>query len=71
MEYHGKSEYTIGRIQHISIIIIIGIFYTVLCLETQNVAPTFPVFQGLNCCIHYLDSHPIKPIIYPYDYFNG
>ena len=28
MEYHGKFEHTIGSIQHIYIMIRIGIFYT-------------------------------------------
>ena len=66
MEYHGKYEHTIGRIHHISIMIRIDIFYTVLCLGTQNVAPTLPGFQGLKFFIHYMDIHPLKPILYPY-----
>ena len=70
MEYHVKFEHTIGRIHHISIIIRIGIFYTACCLGTQNVAPTLPGFQGLKCYIQYLDSHPLKPIFYPSNYYD-
>ena len=65
MEYHGKFEHTIGRIQHIYIMIRIDIFYTVFYLGTQNMAPTLPILQGLKCCIKCLDSHPLKPIFYP------
>ena len=71
MEYHSKFEHTIGRIQHISIMIRIGIFYTVCCMGTQNMEPTLPCFQGLKCCIHYLNSHSLKPIFYPYNYYYG
>ena len=55
----------------ISIIIRIDIFYTFCCLVTQNMAPTLPCFQGLKCCIHYLDIHPLKPTFYPYHYYYG
>ena len=71
MEYHGKFEHTIGRIQHIYIMISISIFYTVCYLGNQNVAPTLPCFQGLKWCIHYLDIHPLKPIFYSYNYYYG
>ena len=69
MKYHGKYEHIIGQIQHISIMIRIGMFYTSYLQGTQNVAPTLPGLQGIKCCIQYLDSHPIKPILYPYDYY--
>ena len=71
MEYHGKFEHTIGRIQHIYIMIRIDIFYTVFYLGTQNIAPTLPSLQGLKCCIRYLDSHPIKPIFDHSDSYDG
>ena len=69
MEYHGKFEHKIGRIQHIYIMIRIDIFYTVFYLGTQNMAPTLSSLQGLKCCIQYLDSQPLKPIFYPSDYY--
>ena len=43
----------------------IGIFYTVLCTGTQNMAPTLTYFQGLKFCIYYLYSNPLEPIFYP------
>ena len=71
MEYHGKFEHKIGRIQHIYIMISIEIFYTVFYLRTQNMAPTLSSLQDLKCCIQYLDSHPLKPIFYPSDSYDG
>ena len=34
MEYHGKFGHTIGRIQHISLMSRIDIFYIAFCLAT-------------------------------------
>ena len=48
MEYPGKFGHAIGRIQHISIMNKIGIFYIACLLGTQTVAPKLPGFQGLN-----------------------
>ena len=70
MEYHGKFGHTIGRIQHISIISIIYICYETCCISTQNVAPTLPGFQGIKRCVQYLSSHPHKPILYSYNYYD-
>ena len=44
MEYHGKFGHTLGRIQHIALMIIINIYYATYCLSTQTVAPTLPGF---------------------------
>ena len=71
MEYHGKFGNTIGRIQHIALMSIIGICYTDYHISTQTVAPTFPSFQGLKRCIQYLDSHPHTTIFYPYIYYDS
>ena len=71
MEYHGKFEHNIGQIQHISIIIIIDIFYTACLRGTQNVAPTLPSFQGIERYIQYLSSHLNKTIFYPSNYYYG
>ena len=73
MEHNGKFRHTIGRIQHIALMIIIGICYTACHLATQIVSPTLPGLQGIKLCIQYLDSHPHKPIFYPsnsYDVSN-
>ena len=62
MEYHGKFGHNIGRIQHISIMIRIDIFYKAFHLETQTMAPTIPGFQSIKRCIQYLDIKPHKYI---------
>ena len=71
MEYHGKFGHTLGRIQHISFMIRIDIFYATCYLETQTVAPTLPGFQGIKRCVQYLASHPHKPIFYPSNSYDG
>ena len=50
---------------------IIGICYTYFHTETQTVAPTLPVFQGLKHCIKFLASHPHKNIFYPSNSYYG
>ena len=62
MEYQGKFGYTLGQIQHIAIMGIIFIYYTVYSLVTQTVSPTLPCFYGIKNCIQYLASHSHKPI---------
>ena len=49
----------------------IGIFYATCRLETQNVAPNLPGFQGIKLCVQYLDSHTHKIIFYPSNYYDG
>ena len=71
MEYHGKFGHTIGRIYHIAIIRIIYIFYTAYHLGNQTMTFTLTGFQGIKHLIQYMDSHPHKPIFYPYNYFDG
>ena len=71
MEYHGKIGHTLGHIEHIGVMIIIGIFYKDWHLANQTVAPTIHGFEGLNLCIKYLDSQPHKPIFYASNYFDG
>ena len=44
-EYTRKFGQVIGRVQHISIITRIDVFYTKCCLGTQIVASTLPVFK--------------------------
>ena len=51
MEYHGKLRHTIGRMQHISLMSIIDICYTIFRLATQTVSPTLPGLQGINFCV--------------------
>ena len=62
MEYNGKFEHTLGRIQHISVMSIIDIFNTTCRLATQTVAPILPGFQGIKHCVKYMASNPHKPI---------
>ena len=71
MEYHGKIGHTLERIQHISLMIIIDIFYTTCRLANQTVAPTFLGLQGIKRCVQYLASIPHKPIFYPYNSYDG
>ena len=71
MKYHGKFAHILGWIQHIDLMIRIGICYTACCMETHTVAPNITGFQGLKHCIQYMDSHPHKPIFYPYNYYYG
>ena len=71
MEYHRKFEHTLGRIQHISLMIRIYIFYSTCHLSTQSVAPTLPGFQGIKRCVQYLASHPHKPISYTSNSYDG
>ena len=68
MEYHGKFGHNFGRIQHISLI---SICDATCCLETQTMSPTLPGFQGIKCCVQYLDSQPHKPILYLSNYYDG
>ena len=69
MEYHGNFLHTLGRIQHISLMSIIGMCYSTYCLATQTVAPNLPGFQGIKRCVQYLASHPHKTIFNPYNYY--
>ena len=71
LEYHEKSGHTIGRMQHIGLMSRTDICYATFRLATQIVAPTLPGFQGTNPCVKYLDSHPHKPIFYPYSSYYG
>ena len=71
MEYHVECGHTIGRIQHISIMSIIYLFYETFWLDTQTVAPTIPGFQVIKRFVQYLDSHPHKPIFYPSESYYG
>ena len=71
MEYHGKFGHTLGRIQHIDLMIRIDLFYTTYRLATHNVAPTPPGFQGIKRCVQYMASHPHTPIFYPSNSYNG
>ena len=71
MEYHGKFGQTIGRIQHISLMIIIEICYTTCYQATQTVATTLPVFQGTKVYVQYLSSLPHKTIFSLSNYYDG
>ena len=70
-EYHGKFGHTIGRIQHIAIMIIIDTCYTTCHLENQTVAPTIHGLRGINICVQYVAIHPHKRIFYPSNYYYG
>ena len=48
VEYHGKFGHTLGRIQYISLMSRIEIFYAACRLATQTVVPTLPGFQGIK-----------------------
>ena len=71
MDYYGKFGHTIGRMQHISLMSIIEIYYTSCFLATQNMATTLPGFQIINSCIKYLANHTHKPIFYRSNYYDG
>ena len=71
IKYHGKLGHTLKRIQHIDIMSRIKFFYATFCLSTKTVAPTIPRFQGIKRCVKYLDSHPHKPLSYPYNSYDG
>ena len=71
MEYHGKFGHTLGRIQHIALMIIIDLCYSTCCLATQTVVPTLPGFQGIKLCVQYLAIHPHKSIFYPSNSYDG
>ena len=71
MEFHGKFGHTLGRIQHIALMSRIESCYATYCIATQTIAPALTGFQGINHCVKYLDSHPHKPILYPYNYYDG
>ena len=71
MEYNGKFEHTLGRIQHIDLMSIIELCYEACRLDTQTVAPTLPGFQDTKRCVQYLASHPHKPIFYPSNSYDG
>ena len=71
MEYCGKFGHTLVRIQHISLMSIIELFYATCYLATQTVAPTLPGFQGIKQCVQYMASHPHKPIFYLSNYYDG
>ena len=71
MEYRVKFGHTLGRIQHIALMIIIDLCYATCRLATQTVAPTLPVFQVIKLCVQYLASHPHKPIFYPSHSYDG
>ena len=60
-----------GKIQHIAIMIIIGICYATYRLSNKTGAPTTPGFQGTKRCVQYMASHPHKPILYPSNYYYG
>ena len=73
MEYHGKFGHNLERIQHNDLMSRIHISYATCCLETQTMTPTIPGFQGINCCVQYMDSNSHKQIFYPsnsYDVSN-
>ena len=71
MEYHRNFGRTLGRIQYISLMSIIGICYATCCLSTQTVTPTLPCFQGIKRYVQYMASHPHKTIFYPSIYYEG
>ena len=71
MEYHGKFGHTLGRIKNKFFMIRIDICYATCRLATQTVAPTLHSFQGIKRCAQYLACHPNKPIVYPYNSYDG
>ena len=70
MEYNGKFGHTLGRIQHISLMSIMYIYYATYHLTTQTVSPTLPGFQCTKWCVQYLSSQPHKHIFYPSKYYD-
>ena len=71
MKYRWKFGHTLGRIQKITLMIIIGISYTICCIATETVSSTLPGFQSIKCCVQYLVSHPHKLIVSPYNSYYG
>ena len=70
MKYYGKFGHTLVRIQYIALMSRIDIFYATFHMATKTVAPTLPVFQGINICVQYLSIYPHKPIFYPSNYYD-
>ena len=62
MDYHGKFGHTLGRIQHIALMIRIDLCYATFRLANQTVAPNLLGLQGTKLYVQYLASHPHKPI---------
>ena len=62
--------HTLRRIEHIALMIRIGICCIICCIETQTVAPILPVFQGIKHFVQYLASHPHKLIFFPYNSYD-
>ena len=54
MKYNGKFGHTIGRIQHIALMIRIYICYATYHLAKQTVSPNLPGIQGINICVQYI-----------------
>ena len=71
MKYHGKFGHTLERIQHIDLMSRNDLCYATCCLATQTVTTTLTAFQCIKQCVHYLDSHPDKPIFYPSNSYCG
>ena len=57
-KYHGYFDYTLERIQHITIMISIEICYTECRTRMQIVPPTLPGFQYFKGGIEFLDIYP-------------
>ena len=70
MEYPGKSLHTLGEIQYIDLISIMDLFYAICHMDTQTLALTLTGFQGIKRCVHYLASHPHKPIFDLSNYYG-
>ena len=71
MKYHGKFGHTLVRIQHNALMSRIYLCYATCRHTTQTVAPTLPGFKGIKRRVQYLASHPHKPILYPFNSYNG
>ena len=61
MEYHGKFGLNLGHIQHISIMIRIGIFYTAYHMVTKTVVPNLPNSNISSAAFDVWIFTPIKP----------
>ena len=61
MEYLGNFGNTLGMIQHISLIIIVDVFYATCHLATQTAAPNIPGFQSINHSVCILLVTHINP----------
>ena len=71
MGYHGKNSHTLGKVQHISHMSRLDVYYSTYRLATQTMELNCPSLQGVKRRFQYLASHSHKLILYHYNYYDG